>query len=1090
MHSLSSGIMQQGWWIAGSFGGLSGISYDRATDSVGARDCVCLAHQQQTADTPVQSPILTIPAGAPFLDALAASILNRSLPIAAQGTPVDLPRWTVLLPTKRAGRALQDAFIRAADFGPDGGALLLPAIRPIAEGDEAASLLLGIGELGSGLTAGVAPAMPELHRRIVLTQLILAWSSAMASAIVSADPRATRSPAEASLLAASLATLIDRLETEGVSFDLLPGLVPEGLASHWQQTLDFLQIVTQAWPAYLATTGLISAASRRNQLLNLEAARLSHPAQWPVIIAGITGSIPATAAVMRAVAAKPGNAIILPGLDLDLDAASWQALLDDPAHPQFRLAHLLATLGVDRAEVQTIPGLDLALARGARSRFISEAMRPAATTQAWSTFAERMPAPELQAALESVVLIEAGSAEEEAEAVALILREAAEHPDQTAALVSPDRTLARRVQTRLSGWGITIDDSAGRPFAKTVPGAFLDLLLDAFASQFAAAPTMSLLKHPLTRLGLGVAPARRAARMLELAAFRRTYLGQGLAGIAAALNRSFPEARLDEDDEDLERPHRAARAMAARDRTAARDLLQRLQTAMAPLLDLALGTCDLATLAAAHRAVAVALATDENGSDDALWSGEAGAHAEQLFVGLTDPTLPPLALDVADYRDFYRSLIRGESVRSLATVHPRLNIWGPFEARLQQPDIVILGGLVDGVWPEIAEPDPWLNRPMLRALGLPSPEARLGDAAHDFTQLLGASKVYLTRATKVDGVPKVASRWLLRMKALLDGAQTQGNTLLAADRPWLEWARTRTLAGPVQPHHAPSPRPPVRIRPRQISVTRIETWLKNPYAIYASKVLKLEPMAALGHEPDDRLRGMMVHAVLNRFSRQSPTQLPDACADVLFALIDQVLAEYRAHPRIAALWRPRLQRFATWFAATEPERRVGVERVITEIAGAITLTAPGGDFVLTTRADRIDVLSDGGVILTDYKSGNAPKPAKVESLLSPQLPLEAAIHLAGGFEGLGASPVALMRYISAKGGEPPGQDLPLAFDAAGLASLALDGVRRLVADFDDPAMPYRALRRPGFSYLFDDYAHLARVKAWQNADTAEGEDHG
>ncbi len=1033
--------------------------------------------------------IFSIPAGTAFLDGLArATLAGEFSATGAAPDPAALPAMRILLPTQRAVRALQDAYLRAVSPGADGIALLLPSILPIADGDATASLIAGVGALSGDAFSGAVPSpMPNLHRRLVLTRFVLQWFAArteLSAADLLAAPGQLRTPAEAAGLATGLATLMDMLETEGVASDGLAGLVPESLAAHWQLTLDFLQIVTATWPAYLTATGLISPAGHRNRLLALETARLgeSTPSllSSPVIVAGVTGSIPATLALMRVVAERPGGALVLPGVDLDLDEASWLAAAGDPAHPQFRLSRLLMALGIDRDAVTMLPGTEPPHALSCRNRFIGEAMRPASTTAEWGTLTARLSEPDICAALDGVTLLEAASAEEEAEAIALILRHAAEQPGVTAALVTPDRILARRVETRLRGWGIAIDDSAGRPFAKTVPGAFLDLVLEAFASHFAPAAVMALLKHPLTRLGLEVGPARRAARMLELAAFRRTYLGDGLAGIAAALHRAFPELP-DADDDDLERAHRAARKMAERDRASARDLLTRLTVAMQPLTELQDLTepSSLAALAQAHLAAASAIACDEAGKDDALYSGEAGAALDTLFVGLSDPAIPALPLQATDYRDFYRALIAGESVRTRAAVHPRLSIWGPFEARLQRPDIVILGGLVDGVWPEIADPDPWLNRPMLAALGLPAPEARIGDAAHDFTQMLGAAKVYLTRAAKVDGVPKVASRWLLRIRALLMGLK--GDDPLKADAPWLAWAKTRIAAGTPVATEPPRPCPPLAVRPRQMSVTRVETWMRNPYAIYASRILSLEPMPELGHQPDDRLRGTMIHAVLSRFTQTWPDQLPDDIGAAMRVQIDRVLKEHQAHPRVAAFWRPRLIRFADWFAATEAARRIGVSTVLTEVPGSLDLAMPGGDFALTARADRLDLLTGGQAIITDYKSGNAPKPAQVESLKSPQLPLEAAILIAGGFVGSGARAVAAIRYISAKGGDPPGDEMALVVDIATLAARGVEGVKQLVAAFDDVSMPYAALRRPGFTYHFDDYAHLARVKAWENA---------
>lgn len=1024
--------------------------------------------------------VFTIPPGQPFLDRLARAILAGDLPVPGGPPPaaIDLPGILLLLPTRRACRAMQEAFLKASG----GKAMLLPRIRPIAEGDEAESMILGAGEPvppGDGGLAAPA-AVSSLERRLTLTQLVLAWARALKQG--GDELSKIHTAAQAAGLADGLAQLMDMVETEEADFGRLGELVPEAFADHWRRTVDFLAIVTSAWPAHLAERRLTSAAARRRWLLDAETARLGAS---PVIVAGITGSIPATARLMRAVARLPLGAIVLPGLDLELPEDAWRHVHPaSPAHPQFRLAGLLATLGLTRSDVHVLAGAEPSGVHRDRNVFFSEAMRPAPATGAWRALGETLPRARIEQALAAVTYLEAGGAEEEAEAIALILRHVAEMPGKTAALVSPDRILARRVAVRLQSWGIAVDDSAGRPFGKTTPGTFLDLIIQAVDTEFSPAHLMALLKHPLARLGLPVADVRRGARMLELAALRRTTLGNGLDHIARMLRVTI-EGRDDGEESPIE-GHPAIRRMSERDQGLARDILSRLTAAIAPLAD-AMRPGKQATirdLAATHGKVAEAMAVDENGRSDALWAGEAGETAARLLAGLMDENLPELAIESGDYPELYRSLIAGESVRTRAAVHPRLAIWGPFEARLQQPDIVILGGLNDRVWPETPEPDPWLNRPMLTTLGLPVPEARIGDSAHDFTQLLGAPRVYLTRAAKIDGVPTVPSRWLMRIQALLGGAGLAGALAPGADEPWLAWARNRDVIDLREVLSAPEPRPPVAVRPRQMSVTRIEAWIANPYTIFARDILRLEKMPALGAEPDAALRGRMVHAALHRFSAAFPRDLPPDVAGELERLALAVLDDHAAHTRVAAFWRPRFRRFAEWFAMTEAARRQGVATIHPETRGAIALAAPAGPFRLTARADRIDRREDGGIVITDYKTGGIPNIKAVLSTALPQLPLEAAIALAGGFDGLAAGPVTGLRFVSASGGEPAGDEhLIDAGDIAELAGKALARLKELVASYDDQSTPYRAMRRASFkdSYRYDDFAHLARVKEWGDA---------
>lgn len=1032
--------------------------------------------------------IFTVEAGRPFLDCLAQALLDGSLPAEGGAAPsaLDLARVTLYLPTRRATRALQDAFLRVSG----GRALLLPKVLAIAEGDEDLSLISAAAEPESAAFAAIPPAIGELERRLVLTSLIRHWTHTMSGADDAAETVAS-TPAQAAVLAKELATLMDMVETESVSLDGLAKLVPENFSIHWQRTLRFMEIVTRFWPDYLGANGVLSAVARRNAVIRAEAERLiKSPPSAPVIVAGVTGSIPATVELMRAVAALPNGAIVLPALDTALDAESWDAIGQasesgrHPEHPQFGLKKLLDALGCARRDVAILGGRASAAAH-ARARLISEAMRPAGTTERWEAFATAARKRPADAAPQGLSLIEAPTAQDEAEAVALILRAAAETPGRTAALVSPDRFLARRVAIRLEAWGIKVDDSAGRPLVKTPPGALLDLAVNAIATGFAPAETVALLKHPLTRLGLDPFAARRAARALELATFRAPYLGEGLDGIEQA----FENARADDG-----RKHPAVRRLRDEDWQGARDLLHRLREAFAPLVALYARDDETALrdFVAAHVKAAEALARlPDEGKDEKdqspLWRDAAGETAATFFASLLDESLPPFALPAADYADLYRSLAAGETVRPRGPVHPRLAIWGPFEARLQQPDIVILGSLNEGTWPKASDPGPWLNRPMREALGLPSPEEKIGQAAHDFATLLAAPEVILTRAEKKDGVPTVPSRWLLRIEALLRGMGV--HDALKPKDPWLAWARSRDAVTPVPRLPVPEPRPKLANRPRQLSVSRVEAWIGNPYAIFAREILRLVPLDALGEEPGPALRGSIIHDALSKFADAHPRELPDDIAGELVRLARATLDAYAAHPRIAAFWIPRFERFAAWFAATERQRRASVSEIRAEVEGALVFEAPGGPFKLTARADRIDIRDDG-LVISDYKTGKPPPAKAVITCERPQLPLEAAIALdaAIGFERVSNGRIAGLRFIQASGGEPPGAEENVkGIDIAALAAEALDGLKRHVARFDDESTPYRPLRRARFGYAFDDYAHLARVAEWSSGATAEEE---
>lgn len=1029
--------------------------------------------------SPEAPRLYTIPPSAPFLTTLARAILVGDLPSpgGAKPDPLTLPFTTIYLPTRRAARALREAFLAEAG----GQALLLPRIRALGDPDEEAAIIFGAEDGPEDNSALGAPAIGALPRRLALMRLVLALGHMPTAAATEAEIDSLRfglSPGQASYLAADLADLMDAIESEEVDLTGLDQIVPDEFAAHWQAIVEFLKIVTEQWPCYLADNRLVSPVARRNLLMAQETARLEKGSPYPVIAAGSTGTVPATARLLKVIASLPNGAVVLPGLDQSLDEESWSLLAEHPEHPQAGMAELLRKLGAARGDVAYVPGSAPDARASARLNLASEALRPVESTDHWQQYLAGDLAPETRArlaeALSGIHLVVAPTAHDEAEAIALILRSTIETPGKTAALVTPDRVLARRVAARLKRYNLAIDDSAGVPAARTVPGAFLDLVLGAIETDFAPPGLMALLKHPLTLLGRRPGEARAAARALERGAFRDIYVGQGLVGARAALEAARGEKK------------RGPLALSDKEHAAALRLVADLEAAFAPLMALATGSHSASRLAEAHSAVAEALARDARGSPSGLWQGDAGEALALLLAELINQG-HGLLLSAADYPPFFRSLLAGQVVRPRAAAHPRLFIWGPLEARLQQPDVMILGSLNEGVWPRHQEAGPWLSRPMRAKLGLSPPERRTGLAAHDFAQALGAREVYLTRALKVEGVPTVPSRWLQRLLALIRAAGLEQG--LQPAQPWAAWARERDQAPAFAPVKPPQPKPPVEARPRKLSVTRIERWIANPYEIFAKHILKLESLKELGAEPDAASRGQIVHKILHDFVSAYPGALPADIEGELTRIADRHFAKLRGSPFVKAFWEPQFRRFARWFAATEPGRRARATSILSEVDGKLDL-ALGTVFRLTARADRIDVADDGSVVIYDYKTGKPPVQTHVEKLFSPQLPLEALIAEEGGFADLGKRRVSGLVYISASGRH----DGDAAREACGaspadLARNARDRLVRLIERYSDPATPYEVKRRRGQAfanaYRYDEYEHLARIQEWLTQEPEE-----
>ena len=792
---------------------------------------------------------------------------------------------------------------------------------------------------------------------------------------------------QAAALAESLADVMDDAERQGADLSRLEELVPLPLAEHWQEASRFLILVRDQWPALLAAEGAMDPATRRNRALALTARQLeSNPPSSLVIAAGSTGSIPATANLLRAIAGLPHGALVLPGLDRGLEEKSWRAL--DPGHPQFGLKQLLDSLGATRNAVQDWHG---PAPNPAREMLLRETLRPAPTTDAWRALADTGN-PQIAEGLNGITLVTAADPAEEALTIALALRQTLETDGRTAALVTPDRMLARRVASELQRWQITIDDSAGRPLAHTAAGTFLCLLAEAAGAGFAPVPLLALLKHPFARLDQEPADFRRQARALDRLALRGPSPDLGLDGIAKAIARARVEAR------DPQTQH-ACDALANWWRKVAM-VLRPLEGAFAQK------SFPLDELVAIHLAAAEHLSCDE---DCPIWRDADGEAASLFFDQFRTGAagLPDFAPDA--YPALLHSLAMKIPVRPRYNRHRAIAILGPLEARLQSFDLVILGGLNEGVWPQGAPADPWFSRPMRATLGLEQPERRIGLSAQDFAGLAAGGQVLLTRAAKAEGAPTIASRWLQRLTQL-----TSGLGLTVAEGSYAQDIRALSRVRPVPPIAAPAPRPPLAVRPRKLSVTEIETWLRDPYAIYGRHVLKLKPLDPLDAPVGPLERGTALHRALELYKQRFPGAPPEDALAQLTAIADEVFAELAIPQSALAVWRPRFLNAARWFVEFERERASRIIRSALEIRGTLAFNAPGGDFVLSGVADRIDLLPDGRASILDYKTGRPPSPAQVRELIAPQLPLEGAILAAGGFPGLGKLETEELLYLQSQ----------------------------------------------------------------------------
>ncbi|WP_421730672.1 double-strand break repair protein AddB [Brevundimonas sp.] len=1006
---------------------------------------------------------LTIPARRPFLEHLAAGVLDWL----GDAPPETLSDAVILLPNRRAARAFGDALARLSGDRP----VLLPQVRPLGdlEEDEAP---FAPGELGLDLPPAIAP----LTRRFEMARMIVE------------DFAPGLAPLRALELADALGGFLESCQLEEVED---PGrvahLVDLELAEHWEESARFLGLAVEAWPRRLAAMGLVDPAWRRARLLRLLAERWTEaPPTGPVIAAGSTGSAPAAADVLNAVAHAPQGCVVLPGLDLDLAPRVWATVGDDEQHPQNALWRLLDRHGVARDSVrawfQPPVAPDIQTRAIARQRLVNEALRPADATADWRAQIREMrqAAAPLQSVdpiaqgLEGLSVITLRAEEDAASTIALMMREALETPDKSCALVTPDIALGRRVAARLERWGIVADSSAGAPLSRTSAGVLVDLCARWIADPLKPQSLLAVLKHPLVGIDLDTDDYAVALRTLEKSALRGPRPRRWEKIAERLENAAQPR------DDGKAPSERTVQNLKAADQLATR--LQALSAeACKPFEATPDRTADL------HDAAVALTRLVESLAGQTAWAGPDGECAAGVLSSLIEGGASLGRIGAGDFAALVHDLIAEAVVRTGGATHPRLRILGAIEARLVRADRMILAGLEEGVWPNAAPTDPFLSRPMRKALGLPPPERRLGQTAQDFVQAACADEAILIHTERRGGQPAVKSRWLWRLEMLTRGADTPETPVaLQKPAPLVAVARSLDTPPPGPPRYArrPAPTPPVARRPREMPVTGVERWVRDPYAVYAQRILGLRVMDRPGASAEAMARGNAVHRAIERIVVSWPDALPDDCADQIEGFIREALHLEGFEDAAMARETPLARNCARWLEGWERERRARGATLLIEQSGRLTFSAPAGDFTVTARADRIELGAYGAAVI-DFKTGQTPSAKAVAAGFAPQLTLTAAILAEGGFPPPPTEASELL-YVKVTGRKTPGEVVDVSrptrnqpLDASALAARALEQLIAGVAAFDDPYTPYTSWVAPQFMGNFGgNYDHLARVWEW------------
>lgn len=988
--------------------------------------------------------IYSVAAHRGFADALVTGLIPRY-----GDEEMGLARLTLLVPSSRAARTISEAFIRhAGETGRVG--MLMPRMVTIGDLD----LDEALGGLFDPLGASdIPPAIEPTRRWLELAQLI-----ELERAELDEPPL----PGAACLrLARELARTMDRLLVEEKTpDDLLDDPILDmlgNLSDHWKRSLRLFARVQERWRARLEDLGAVDSATRRNQLFDRATVKWkARPPQTPIVAAGVTSSSPALARMLRAVADLPKGAVILPDLDLSLSDEAWKELgragatpelggeifgkQDAITHPQYHLKLLLERMGLAREEVRPWHRSGMSAAEPARAVAISSLFLPPKASRSWAQLG-----PEKRR-LKDVRLMSSATIEDEAQSIAMLVREALEVPKKRVAVISADRSLARRIAQNLQRWNIDADDTAGRALSLTPAGRLLGLLADLVSHGTGPSQVVSTLTHPLV---LRDNPDERRAWLSALRKFDRRLRGPSPAPGLEPLREIARKAGVTE-------------------------WWEKVEEVIGPLTNLPeelllVEAIDL--LAEAGEALA----------GEALWSREDGralsAMVEDLRIHARwlGTTVAP-----SDLASILRDCMDEIAVRPPYGGHPRVAIYGLLEARLARADLIICGGLNEGSWPQTPGSDSLLAPGVLRALGVPGIEFRIGLAAHDLAGAMGAPEVVLSRAQRDAEGPTLPSRFLLRVEALLgelaeEARETRMPKLLA---------KLDRAPEPAPPYPRPKPLPSQKQRLVDIKVTGLDRLLGDPYQFYASEILRLRKLEPLAADPfsDTALRGTLVHDILDGWHR-ARINVPDLpIADFAAKKFD----EAEVHPLFKGLWQPRLiaamEQFEAWI---DEQAADGRQVLITEADGSMMVQG----VKVRGRADRIDRLADGSIAIVDYKTGRPPSKNQVALGYRLQLGLLGLIARDGAFEvdnGLLSGEPGLFEYWSARKNDgdfgEAFEPLKKANNQSGLTPEDFlpeherylgEAISRFILGSD----PFTAKERPDYPG-YSDYDQLMRLEEW------------
>lgn len=983
--------------------------------------------------------------------------------------PLYFSKITIYVPTQRAARSLREMLSLYCPLK----SCILPRIFAIHNVDELQESLFYHLDV------------PILQKRIslydsafILTPLVQKWYESLSenskSLFGSQNILVPNGIAESLYLSFKLENLIEEMIQRESKIEILEELsLSKDLTQWWQINHEFLKIILTQWPKILEERKALTKSQIYKILLSRQIKIWKKkPPKFPVIALGLKEPVE----FISAISSLKEGAVYFQGLDLHLDEESWQALgvsqEEDPAiatHPQYSYYNLLKALKITRSNVQQIDTKEKNLSR---ELLLTSALRPASTTNKW--ILEKRS--KFEKGLKNLTLIEAENEREEAAAIALSMREILEVKNKTVALVTSNRTLARRVSLELRRFGIIANESLGRPLRQSYEVIFIRLLLDCVFKSYDCVTFLSFFKHPLTKIGRSRFEVRKLIDFFEIYflrkknSFSHCYKEIDFVNFCQFIEEILPDFSVDfhsEHQQEIEDLKKFAKDV---------------ETILEPIKNFEKNkNYSLKKILEVTIKISESFALDQEKNCSHLYQTPGGESLLQFLKDLFE-TKEDLEISISNWPEIFDTLLQNRTLTPRPYGHPRVFIWGVGEFQLQTVDRVIFSNLNEGEMPQHFENDVFLSPQMRRMLNLISPEYKLGLQAFDFQMIMGMEEVILTRSLRIDENPSVASRFLQRLEAVI-GEEFYQKLILKGQR-YIALTKSVSKIKNISFAKRPVPTPPLEVRPKIFSVTEIETLRRDPYKIYAKKILKLYPLDPLQEDYNALMRGRLYHKILEEFAHQTHEISEDEkeYEKTFEEILERKIQDSNIPLEIGILWKYRLEAALEEYFSFEKNRHNYIKH--TEISSDKIEVGKSGVY-LQARADRIDIYKNCADIL-DIKTSENPSKSDALSLKSPQLVLEAALFLRKGFELIDNLTLKNLTYIRLLSDKCKIETL--LNDADEIKKLSDSAWVKLESLFNS----YKCVNKGYIShalpsslnnfYSFDDqklYDHLARVFEWK-----------